>query len=89
MNIFESIELDEGVEHHLHCVKEKAQELYDMMNHLQTNREMQLAKANLEQAVMWYVKGIALREKRAQEADEAIARIEEHIMTTQCSQMPE
>lgn len=81
MNIFKSIELSEGVQLHVDVVKETAQELYGMMDHLQTNREMQLAKTNLEQAVMWYVKGVALREKRMQEEEESIKLMEAAIHT--------
>lgn len=72
MNVFENIKVSESALQEISDIKDKAQELYQMMNHLQTNREMQLAKTNLEQAVMWYVKGVALNDKRMREADEAI-----------------
>lgn len=39
-------------------VKEKAQELYDLLETQPQSREMSLAKTNLEQAIMWAVKSM-------------------------------
>ena len=39
-------------------VKDHAQTLYDLFDQNIANREMALAKTNLEQAVMWAIKAI-------------------------------
>lgn len=39
-------------------IKDKAEELYALMEKAKPGRENALAKTNLEQAVMWAVKGI-------------------------------
>ncbi len=40
------------------AIKEKAHELYEIMDQNPASREMALAKTNLEQAVMWAVKAV-------------------------------
>lgn len=56
---------NESTSEHIHAIKSKAMELYRMFNKspdsestLPDCREIALAKTNLEQAVMWAVKGI-------------------------------
>jgi len=39
-------------------IKEQAQELYNLFDQSIANREMALAKTNLEQSVMWAIKAI-------------------------------
>lgn len=53
-------ELSESEKQRMAELKAKAQELYDMMElmmHSDNGRELALAKTNLEQAVMWAIKG--------------------------------
>jgi len=53
-----TIPLNESVVKSVIALKEKAEELYVLMDSYQATREMALAKTNLEQAVMWAVKSI-------------------------------
>lgn len=66
MNVFRPVyrELTEGEKKRLDDIKNKAQELFDLFSigiadaqRAPDGRQLSLAKTNLEQAVMWGVKG--------------------------------
>jgi hypothetical protein len=51
-------QLNDGEKKTLDAIKDKAQELYNVLEQLPNGREVSLAKTNLEQSVMWAVKAV-------------------------------
>lgn len=59
-NVFrkEYRQLSDTEKAHLESLKDKAQELYDLIESVEDSREKSLAKTHLEESIMWAVKKI-------------------------------
>ena len=58
-NLFESVELSDEKQYLVRMAKEKASELYCIMEELSASREKALAITHLENSIMWFTKAVS------------------------------